>query len=196
MGTNLQQLQAIRSGDVDALAASFNAHADSLYAIVYYRVGKNPELAADATQETFRIALQRLADYDSERGKMITWLRTLSRNVVRDIMRVQQRAVLFQVVWDCTDESLLAAYGPIESENLPDRILEQKETRELVAVVMANIQPQYRDMLLAKYIDNQSLESIAGLHVMTIDAVKSRLRRARSSFKETFLILTGTEAPT
>ena len=184
---------ALRSGDPEALNAWFNEHVDALYAFVFFRVGKNADLAADATQETFSVALRRLADFDPGRGEMITWLRTLSRNVIRDLMRAETRALQFQAAWDQVDSALLAVYEAIESERLPDSILAQKETRELVTMAMANIPNHYREVLVAKYIDNRSMQVIAEMQNLTIDAVKGRLKRARAAFKETFLVLARTE---
>ena len=65
-------LREIADGDADALALWFRRHKDAVYAFVFYRMGNDPDLAADATQATFMTALERLDDFDSERGDMIT----------------------------------------------------------------------------------------------------------------------------
>jgi RNA polymerase sigma-70 factor (ECF subfamily) len=182
-------LRRIRRGDPQALAAWFEAHADALHAFIYYRVARDPDLAADATQSTFALALERLGDYDPERGEMITWLRTLSRNVVRDLLRVHRRAAQLQTAWDNVDASLHRIYERIDREPLPDAALELQETRELVGMTLANLPPRYREVLEAKYLDGHPLEAIAAARAVTVDSVKAMLRRARAAFRETFLTL-------
>jgi len=182
-------LAKLRAGDPDALAAWFERHVDALYAFTYYRVGKDPDLAADATQSTFAIALERLADYDPQRGEMLTWLRMLSRNVVRDLLARHRKAAQLQLAWDNIDASLGRIYERIDRELMPDAALERKETRELVGMTLANLPPQYREVLEAKYMEGCPLEAIAATRAATIDSVKSMLRRARAAFRETFLTL-------
>lgn len=186
-------LTQIRAGDPAALTTWFEHHADPVYAFVYYRVGRDPDLAADATQTTFTIALERLGDYDPERGAMLTWLRTLSRNVIRDTLAAHRKAMQLQTAWDNIDASLQRLFERIDSEPLPEAALERKETRALVGMTLANLPPQYREVLEAKYMDGHPLEAIARMRSATIDSVKAMLRRARAAFRETFLTLAGSE---
>ena len=184
-----ERLTRIRAGDPEALAAWFNDHVDALYGFAYYRVGKDPDLAADATQSTFALALERLADFDPRRGEMLTWLRLLSRNVIRDLLSRHRKAAQLQDAWDNIDRSLQQAYQSIDRDLLPDAALERQETRELVGMTLANLPPHYRQVLEAKYMEERTLEAIARMRSATIDSVKAMLRRARAAFRETFLTL-------
>ena len=47
----------IRAGDPEALEAWFHRNKDALYSFVYFRVGGDADLAADALQSTFTVAL-------------------------------------------------------------------------------------------------------------------------------------------
>ena len=88
MGTTLgTDLQKIRDGDPTALQAWFDDHVDGLYGFIYYRVGNDPDAAADVTQSTFERALESLGKFDPERGSMATWLRITSRNLIRDYLK-------------------------------------------------------------------------------------------------------------
>jgi len=42
-----------------------------------------PELAEDVTQETFLTALNRIEDFDPDRGAMLPWLPYMARNCAR-----------------------------------------------------------------------------------------------------------------
>lgn len=190
--TDAGPLGDILRGDPAALTAWFERHVDAVYAFVFYRVGRDPDLAADATQSTFAVALERLADYDPERGEMVTWLRTLSRNVVRHLLS-EQRAAQLQTAWENVDHSLRRIYERIDREPLPDAALERQETRELVGMTLANLPPHYREVLEAKYIHGHPLAAIAAMRSATVDAVKAMLRRARAAFRETFQTLAESE---
>jgi len=176
-------------GDPHALTTWFNSHVDAVYAFVFYRVGRDPDLAADVTQSTFTKALEQLDRYDPERGTMATWLRLLSRNVTRDALATHRKAAQLQTTWDNIDASLQRIYEGIGSEPLPDEALERAETRSLVGMALANLPPQYREVLEAKYMDDDTLGEIASRHATSLDSVKSMLRRARVAFRDTFLTL-------
>jgi len=190
---DVANLKLIADGDVDALTEWFHCHKDALYAFVFFRVGSDPELAADAVQSTFADALQKLGQYQPERGEMITWLRYLSRNIVRALLSRHRQGVQLQTVWDRIDGSLQEAYQRIESQLLPEEILQREETRELVQMTLANLPPNYQEVLEAKYIENKTLETIAMLHETSLDSVKSMLRRARAAFRECFLAIANME---
>ncbi len=188
-------LGRIAAGDPAALTAWFHQNVDTLYAFVFYRVGSDPDLAADATQATLALALERLPDYDPERASMTTWLRMLSRNIIRDTLSRLRRTAQLQTTWDTIDQELMKAYDRIDRDVLPEAELERQETRELVGMTLANLPPQYREVLEAKYMEDKPLEAIAAMRAATIDSVKAMLRRARAAFRETFLTLARSGVP-
>ncbi len=118
---------------------------------------------------------------------MRTWLCFLSRNIVRETLTRNQRGVQLQEAWDQLDERLRKAYEQIDSQLLPDAVLQREETRELVEMTLTNLPDNYRDVLQAKYIEGQSLETMARSRETTADGVKSMLQRARAAFRECFL---------
>ena len=180
------EVQKLQDGDPEALKAWFEGNIDHLYGFIFYRVGKDAQAAKDVTQATFERALERLADFDPQRGSMSIWLRVTSRNLIRDHLRVAQRNVPLEDLWARLDTTLEGHYSEIDDRRLPDEVLERDETRELVSMTLANLPSQYREVLDAKYLDGQSLEDIADARQVTIDSVKGLLRRARAAFKHTF----------
>lgn len=186
-------VENIASGDSAALTTWFGQQKDALYAFVFYRVGGDADLAADATQATFTAALEQLDKFDPDRGKMRTWLRYLSRNIIRDMLAGHRRSEQLQFAWDELDNTLQSAYQHIDRELLPDEVLQRTETRQLVSMTLSNLPPNYRDALQAKYVDGQTLTAMAAAGETTVDAVKSLLRRARAAFRECFLALAKLE---
>ncbi len=185
------ELERARAGDAAAIGAFYDGHVDGLYAFVFYRVGRDGSLAEDVVQETFAIALSRKADYDAARGTVASWLTTLSRNVIRDHLRAHKRSDELQSRWERIDATLAQNFAAMAERPLPGEVLERAETRDLVHMAVANLPEQYRTALTRKYVDGETLETLAGELGISVDATKSLLARARRAFRDTFATLSA-----
>lgn len=183
-------LDAARAGDREAIGRFYDAHVDGLYTFVFFRVGRDSTLAEDVVQETFTIALSRRADYDSGRGSIASWLAVLSRNVIRDHLKAHKKSDDLQATWDRIDATLAQTFSAMAERPLPGEVLMREETRDLVQMAIANLPEQYRTALHRKYVDGESLETLAGELGISVDATKSLLARARRAFRDTFAALT------
>jgi len=184
-------LRAAQAGDRAAIGRFYDDHADGLYAFVFYRVGRDATLAEDVVQETFALALRKQADYDPARGSVSSWLTVLSRNVIRDHLRDHRRSDELQARWERIDATLAQTFAAMAERPLPGDVLERAETRDLVHMAVANLPEQYRTALTRKYVDGESLETLAGELGISIDATKSLLARARRAFRDTFATLSA-----
>ena len=164
----------------------FLEHADAIYTFVFYRVGRDEELATEVVQETFLAALERIEDYDRERGPMLPWLTYTARNCIRKALRQRGRLRSLGDRWEVIDRKLLAAYSELASSPLPDEILEKEETAELVQMALSNLPDNYRRALQQHYCLQRPLREIADGLGVTEGAVKSLLHRARLAFKAAF----------
>ena len=184
-------LRAARSGDREAIARFYDTHVDGLYTFIYYRVGRDTALAEDVVQETFAIALSRRADYDPARGSIATWLTVLSRNVIRDHLRAHRKSDELVATWERIDVTLAQVFAAMAERPLPGDVLERAETRDLVHMAITNLPEQYRTALTRKYVDGESLETLASELGISVDAAKSLLARARRAFRDTFATLSA-----
>ena len=185
--------QRICDGDPAALRTWFQDHVDDLYGFIYYRVSNDRQAAADVTQATFACALAKLGDFDPARGTMSAWLRLTSRNLIRDHLKASRREIPLTEIWNRIDLVLEKQFLEMDEQELPSRALERSETRELVSMTLAVLPAHYRQVLDAKYLDEQSLEAIASSRGVSIDTIKSLLKRARSAFRQTFQTLSDAE---
>src|SRR5450755_530185 len=182
-------LTGAKAGDRAAIERFYDANVDGLYAFVFYRVGRDAALAEDVVQETFANALSRTADYNPSRGSQASWLAVLSRNVIRDHLREHRRADQLMETWERIDATLAQTFAAMAERPLPGEVLERAETRDLVHMAIANLPEQYRNALTRKYVDGESLETLAGELGISVDATKSLLARARRAFRDTFAAL-------
>lgn len=183
-----QVFAAAAAGDASAIGQLFDAHVDGLYAFVFYRVGRDAALAEDIVQETFSHALARVREFDSARGSVAAWLTTLSRNVIRDQLRAHRRGSELAATWARIDTSLGQVFAAMADAPLPGDVLARSETRDLVHMAIANLPPQYRTVLVRKYMDDISLAAMAEELGLSQDAAKSLLARARRAFRDAFTI--------
>ena len=179
-------LPLLRNRQPQVVERWFLEHADAVYTFVFYRVGKDEELATDVVQETFAKALRKIEQYDPRRGAMLAWLTYLARNCIRAALKQKGRYQTYAEFWDGLDRKLVAAYRELATAPLPEEVLEQRETAELVQIAMANIPSHYQRALTQRYYQQQALEEIARAEGMTPGAVKGLLHRARLAFKTAF----------
>lgn len=182
-------VRAAGRGDPEAIGRLYDEHVDGLYAFVFYRVGRDADLAEDIVQATFARAIDQAADFDPARGGFGGWLTTLSRNVIRDHLRAHRRSDEVADRWERIDSSLAQLYDALEQAPLPGDVLERAETRDLVHMTIAHLPAPYRAALAGKYVDGKSLEDLARELDLSVDAAKSLLARARRAFKQTFTTL-------
>ena len=181
-------LEALQRGEPQAIEDWFENCADPLYAFAYFRVGKDEQRATDVVQETFLEAMKRMSRYDPQRGSMMAWLTTLSRNPITRVMRdaglcsAHEQKQRF-------DRELRLVYEQIAEESLPPEILARQETQDLVNETLSTMPGNYRTALKLYYHRGLSLVEIAQRASKSQGAIKVLLHRARAAFKETFLRL-------
>jgi RNA polymerase sigma-70 factor (ECF subfamily) len=182
--------QALR-GDTVAVKQLAGAVLQPLYSFCLYRVGRNQHLCEEVVQETMLKALRDLKNYQPARGhdNIFPWLTGLARNEIQRILSREKAASSLQSLWLKMDQELLAIYASLEAEPLADDVLRREETRELVNATMAQLAPQYREALEAKYLGGKSVRDLASAWHLSEKAMESQLTRARKAFRATFLAL-------
>ena len=193
MGQNHAQfdLEALQRGESQAIQDWFERYADELYAFVFYRVGKDESRARDVVQETFLEAMKRIPAFDPERGSMMAWLTTLSRNHITRAMR-DAGLLAADEQKQRINHDLRRAYEQIAQIPLPPELLSQQETRDLVNETLGSMPGNYRKVLTLHYHRGFSLAEIAQRANKSQGAIKVLLHRARLAFKEAFLRLSQT----
>ncbi|UCC30039.1 MAG: sigma-70 family RNA polymerase sigma factor [Phycisphaerales bacterium] len=185
-------LHALRSREPHAIEPWFLEHADALYTFVFYRVGKDEELATDVVQDVFVTALDKIDRYDPTRGGMFAWLTYVARNCIRRALERRGRYAGYAAYWEEIDQKLLAACKELATAPLPEEVLTRRETTELVHVALSNLPENYQRALRQRYYEQWPLQAIARSEGVTEGAVKSLLYRARQAFKTAFEMFADT----
>jgi len=177
----------VLSGDAGAAEELFRSHLDPLYQFVHYRVGGDLASAEDIVQDTFLTALDGLARFDG-RSSLQTWLCGIAKNKIRALRR-KRRPVPLADVLDESAADIDALLERVDSQPLPEWILERQETRDLVGATLTSLTPDYRRALIAKYVDGRSVADMAQAGGKGLKATESHLHRARLAFTRVFQLL-------
>ena len=183
----LELVRRVSAGDRAAAAELFEDHVDELYEFVHWRVGADRALAEDVVQDTFLVALERLGDYRGD-APLESWLRGIARHRISHGRRRRKPRALEDVLAEA-DSRIDAILAEVEREPLPDWVLEQRETDELVGATLSSLPADYRQALVGKYCDGLSVAQLAERDGRGEKAVESMLHRARRAFAKVFSML-------
>jgi len=165
----------------------FLTYADSVYAFIYERTGKNKQTAKDVLQETFLEAIKNISSYQPSRGNVLIWLIMLSRNQIKKAVTQQNRFSNHIDNNQTGNDGLYFAMEKISDEPLPDEILQKRETAELVQLTLASIPEKYRAVLEQFYYQRKMIKQIAEDTGKSQIIIKITLHRARKAFKKALL---------
>lgn len=167
------------------VARWFDTFADPVYGFIFYRVGRDADLAADVAQDTFTTALQTINRFDPDRGEMFPWLTHIARNCIRKALRRRKKDSFLPDFWESVDHLLTKAVAD-RGNILLEEQLERKETAELVRMALTNLPFRYQVALRRRYFEDLSLHEIAALEGSSEEAIKVLLHRSRQAFRTAF----------
>lgn len=164
----------------------FDRFADPVYGFIFYRVGRDADLAGEVAQETFVTALETIHRFDPARGEMFPWLTYIARNCIRKALRRRNKNSPLPDFWKTVDHKLSRAVAELDTTILPEELLEQKETAELVRMALTHLPFRYQVALRRHYFEELSLYEMASLEGTSEGAMKVLLHRARQAFRNAF----------
>ena len=165
----------VAKGDADIWRELISREIPQLYGM-FMRRWPNPSLAEELVQKTVFDAVAGCGSYDPSKGSPEEWIFGIARNNIR--LEMRKRASRPSVDGDIS--SYLEA---IDSEPLPDEVLEQKETAVIVRSALQKLDSKEQAVLKTKYIEGLSARDIARRMGITEKAVHSLLYRARISLR-------------
>lgn len=168
-------LEQARRGDEAAFSRLVEAYQGPVYNLAYRMLGNAVE-AEDAAQETFVRMYTKLHTYQQGR-KLSSWVLSIASHYCIDRLRRRRGE------WLSLDDEPLADVLPGHHDR-PEEIVLSGETRDEVQYLVEKLSPPYRIPLILRYWYDLSYEEIAEITGLTVQAVKSRLHRARLQLAE------------
>lgn len=177
-------LTAAQAGDDDALAALLARHQDSVYRFGL-RMCRDPEDARDVVQDTLLAMARGVRDFRGS-SSLSTWLYTIARSYC---IKKRRRSKFAPAVTEALDE----AGGLADPGRGPDEALADKRLGQALERAIGELDPMYREVLLLRDVEGLSAAEVAEVVGVSVDAVKSRLHRARTAVREALLADRGPE---
>jgi RNA polymerase sigma-70 factor (ECF subfamily) len=176
-------LAAARGGDKDALEALLLRYQPRVYRFGMKMCG-DPEDAKDVLQETLLAMARGVRDFRGA-SSLSTWLYTIARSFCIKKRRHRRFAPDKQQSLDAVlaDEGVqLPDPRPGPEEDLAGRQVEA-----VLARAIAALDPMYREVLVLRDIEGLTAPEVAEVLSIGVDAVKSRLHRARLAVRAAIL---------
>jgi RNA polymerase sigma-70 factor (ECF subfamily) len=170
------------AGDVAAWEEIVQRYNRRIYNICYRFAGSGED-AQDLTQEVFIKMFRTLSSYDAERGAFMTWVTTITRNLLVDHFRKSKQDRLTESL-DTTPsehEDAMPLSEKIEDQAPPaDMTVQGRETRELVHNALQKLSPELREAVILRDLQDMDYKDIATVLKVPEGTVKSRINRGRA----------------
>lgn len=129
----------------------------------------------DIVSETL---LQAWRDRERFRGaaEPVTWVIAIARNRVREFRRKEGLRR--------KSDQVLRAIATMDTEPAPDSLSQEAEMKRIVRGTLDEIPPEYSHILIQRYFEGRTQRELAAASGETEEAIESRLRRARESFRD------------
>jgi RNA polymerase sigma-70 factor (ECF subfamily) len=176
----------LRRREREEVVRWFDRFADPVYGFIFYRVDRDADLAGDVAQETFVTALETIDRFDPARGDMFPWLTYIARNFIRKALRRRSKDRALPNFWETVDHRLSETLAEQGTNRIPEGLLEQKETAELVRMTLTHLPLRYQVALQRRYFEDLSVHEMAALEKSSEGAMKALLHRARQAFRDAF----------
>ena len=170
------------AGDAAAWEEIVQRYHRRVYNLCYRFAGSSDD-AQDLTQEVFIKMYRTLSSYDVERGAFMTWLTTLTRNLLVDHFRKtkQDRITDSLDAAPSEHEDAMPLSDQIEDQKpAPDARVQTRETQQTVHEALQKISPDLREAVILRDLQDQSYQEIAAVLRVPEGTVKSRINRGRA----------------
>ena len=170
------------AGDAGAWEEIVQRYHRRIYNICYRFAGSSDD-AQDLTQEVFIKMYKTLKTYDLDKGALMTWVTTITRNLLVDHFRKTKQDRMTDSMDTSPSEHEDAM--PL-SEQIPDKAappdasVQGRETREMVHSALHKLSPELREAVILRDLQDMDYKEIAAVLKVPEGTVKSRINRGRA----------------
>ena len=173
--SDAELVAAARAGSPEAIEALLEKYQQRIFSFGLRMCG-DAEDAKEVLQDTLLAAARNVGDFRGG-SSLSTWLYTIARSFCIKRRRRAKHAPVEELSLDEVGTGLPAA-GPA-----PDEIASQHEVKRALAGVIESLDPESREVLVLRDVEGLTAPEVAAITETSVDAVKSRLHRARASVR-------------
>jgi RNA polymerase sigma-70 factor (ECF subfamily) len=168
-------LEAARAGDRKAMDALLEKYQAPIYRFGMKMCG-DPEDAKDILQETLLAVVRNVRDFRGG-SAVSTWLYTIARSFCIKKRRRSKFAPDHEESLEA--ESDREARSIPDANRAPDEAMHAKQVKRVLEEAIGELDPIYREVLVLRDVEGLSAPEVAEVLGISVEAVKSRLHRAR-----------------
>jgi len=159
-------MHKVASGDRRAFLALYDRHSAKVYGLALRVVGDRMT-AEEVTQDAFLRLWTRASTYNPDRGKLSSWLLTITRRLAIDHFRLEARRPL---TWNPSDPDNAL-------EKVPDPASQSDESRwAMMKFALIKLPEEQRSVIELAFYHSMSHSQIADFQSIPLGTVKTRLR--------------------
>ncbi|MDL2206999.1 sigma-70 family RNA polymerase sigma factor [Eubacteriales bacterium OttesenSCG-928-N13] len=157
------------------LEVMYDLHFRRVYNYISYRINDHSNVD-DLVSTVFLRAIDKHAQFDSNRGSLSGWIIGIARNVVIDYYRMRDRNQM-------TDIAAIEHSLPSD-ENMPERIVVQNEEHRALITALSELPERERQIIALKFgaeLSNREIARQLGLSISNVGVLLFRcLRRLKA----------------
>jgi RNA polymerase sigma-70 factor (ECF subfamily) len=172
-----QELVArLQRNDRTAYEYLYDNYSAALYGVIH-RIVTNEETANDVLQEAFVKIWNGIKSYDSQKGKLFTWMLNISRNMAIDKTRSKD---FNNSQKNQSTENVVSQIGRLKSDDIkPEHIG--------LAELVEKLDPNEKFLIDLMYFKGYTQSEIAEEYNIPLGTVKTRLRSATMNLRKIFI---------
>ncbi len=180
-------LERARAGDAQAIEALLERHQAQVYRFGL-KMCRDPEDAKDVLQDTLLSMARGVRGFRGA-SSISTWLYTIARSFC---IKKRRRSKLAPGEDRSLDTEMFAEGRQLtDPAQSPDEALAGKHVERAPEQAIGSLEPMYREVLLLRDVEGLTAPEVAEVLGVTVQAVKSRLHRARLSVRAQVAPLLG-----
>ena len=177
--TDRELLEAVRGGDRRALEQLLARHQGEIYRFGA-RMCRDDEDAKDVLQETMIAAARTMPEFRGA-SALSTWLYAIARSFCLKKRRTSKFA---PERIDSLEAHASQASEIADDRRTPEEDAVGRQLQSAVQAAIAELDPMYREVIALRDIEGLSAAEVAEVTGISVEAVKSRLHRARTAVRE------------
>lgn len=171
-------IEKARNGNQDAIAELYNRTYNNVYFTVKALI-KSEDTILDIVQDSYVKGFKSLSQLQDP-DKFRAWMKRIAHNRAVDYLR-KAKPLMFSTM--STEENEAVEFEDDRTENLPEAVIDQKETTRLINEILDSLSEDQRVVVGLFYYEQMSVKEISETLGISENTVKSRLSYGRKKIE-------------
>ena len=174
---------AAKAGDLDAFNDLVIAYQDMAFNLAYRILG-DPDAAADASQNSFIAAYQKIKQYRG--GSFKAWLLRIVTNNCYDELRRQKRrpTTSLEPINEEDGDEVESPHWLADGKPLPEQQIEELDLEQAIQYCLNNLPDDFRTIVVMVELEDLNYKEVSAAIGKPLGTIKSRLARARQRMQK------------